>query len=515
MELKVNHEVLTATEVVFDGMQEQSVELDYLLPDYYPDIFKIIKCIMKPRILSYSVNGSKVTCEMSVCIKVMYCSETGSGVRCIDQKLNYSKIIDIGRTAENPVVSCTARTDYVNCRAVSQKRLDIRGAVSIKLKVSADVRQEVVSDAFGMGIQLKKRPVTFAAAKLHATKLISISEELDLGMSKPALSEVIRSDAVIASYDKKIIANKLIVKGEAYVNLLYSCTKEGADALEAMQFMLPFSQIIDMEGVDQRFECFIGITVTSCEVTPSGDEERKKLQCELSMMIACRAYRTASVNLVSDAYSTACACESRYSAVRIESAPIAINETLPSKTSIEYKDGEIRCIYDAWSSVHSLSSRMNSEDGSLMISGSLLYCVMVKSASGAPAMLEKEVTFEFAAEASGLTPDSSFDGSAYSVSCSYNLVSTSTVDVKSEIRLSGIILNISTENAVSAVEADEEAKAKRDGDYALKLYYAQDDEDIWEIAKKYLTSVAAIQEENQLDGDLLTEGRMLLIPMVD
>lgn len=328
MDLKVNHEILTATEVVFDGLQEQSVELDYLLPDYYPDIFKIIKCIMKPRILSYSVNGSKVTCEMSVSIKVMYCSENSSGVRCIDQKLNYSKLIDIGKAAENPVVSCTARSDYVNCRAVSSKRLDIRGAVSIKLRVSADVRQEVVSDAFGMGIQLKKQPVSYAAARLHATKLLNISEELDLGMSKPPLTEVVRSDAVIASYDKKIIANKLIVKGEAYVNLLYSCMKDGSESLEAMQFMLPFSQIVDMEGVDQRFECYIGITVTSCEISHGGDEERKKLMCEMSLMIACRAYRTATVNLVSDAYSTSFACESRYISAKV---PRAGNQYLYGK----------------------------------------------------------------------------------------------------------------------------------------------------------------------------------------
>ena len=44
MDLKINREMLSVSEKIYDGVQEQSVELDYILPDYYPDIFKLIKC---------------------------------------------------------------------------------------------------------------------------------------------------------------------------------------------------------------------------------------------------------------------------------------------------------------------------------------------------------------------------------------------------------------------------------------------------------------------------------------
>jgi hypothetical protein len=44
MDLKINREMLPVTEVILDEMQEQSVELDYVLPDYDPDIFRMIGC---------------------------------------------------------------------------------------------------------------------------------------------------------------------------------------------------------------------------------------------------------------------------------------------------------------------------------------------------------------------------------------------------------------------------------------------------------------------------------------
>ena len=40
MSFKVNREIISSDEVVYDGFQEQAVEFDCILPDYYPDIFK-------------------------------------------------------------------------------------------------------------------------------------------------------------------------------------------------------------------------------------------------------------------------------------------------------------------------------------------------------------------------------------------------------------------------------------------------------------------------------------------
>ena len=57
-------------------------------------------------------------------------------------------------------------------------------------------------------------------------------------------------------------------------------------------------------------------------------------------------------------------------------------------------------------------------------------------------------------------------------------------------------------------------KKVRDGDYALKLYYGVENEEIWDIAKRYSTSVDAIMEENDLYSERLEQNGMLLIPIV-
>ena len=516
MDFKVNREEITSAEVIFDDTQEQSVELDYVLPDYYPEIFRILKCVTTPGVMSYSVNGDRLTYEMYVCIRILYCSENSNAVQSVTQKLTYTKSVDLGRNCSDPRVCITPKIDYMNCRAVNQRRLDIRGAVSIRIKVSDLDKKEIVCDAFGGNIQLKKLPVTYPANKLYTTKRVTVSEEFDLGLSKPPIVNVLRSDAAVTSGDKKVIANKLIAKGEVCINMLYSCVKDGEDSVEAMQFTLPFSQIVDLDGIDERYNCTVQAEVISCEIEPrsDGDGNSKIAECTLSILIICSAYRTASVDLAVDEYSTAYKTDSEKSDVRIELPSQPVNSSAVVKGTLDYSDGGIDCIYDVWCSISGVTARPDAENGQIVINGNASYTVMARNRDGIPIVLEKEEPFTANVPAEGITEMSVADVKLSPVSCSYNLASDSSVEAKVEIRIVGEIENSMNIKGITEIAVDENEPVNRNCNYALKLYFTDENEDLWEIAKKYGTSVAAIMEENDIEDDMVSGKGMILIPIV-
>ncbi len=94
------------------------------------------------------------------------------------------------------------------------------------------------------------------------------------------------------------------------------------------------------------------------------------------------------------------------------------------------------------------------------------------------------------------------------------MASTNSIEVKADVRINGCIYDHSCCNIINEIDIDESSIKKRDGDYALKLYYAEPDEEIWEIAKKYSTSVQAIVDENELENDIIRSKKMILIPIV-
>ena len=58
------------TETLFDGQAEQGVELDHVLPDYYPEIFKILKCCITPRVTSAAASGGKLMLDGCAVIQI-------------------------------------------------------------------------------------------------------------------------------------------------------------------------------------------------------------------------------------------------------------------------------------------------------------------------------------------------------------------------------------------------------------------------------------------------------------
>ena len=52
--------------------------------------------------------------------------------------------------------------------------------------------------------------------------------------------------------------------------MLYSCvTTDGEETAETMRFTLPFSQIIDIDGIDDTFTADVRITPAGCDIIPS------------------------------------------------------------------------------------------------------------------------------------------------------------------------------------------------------------------------------------------------------
>lgn len=516
MDFKINRETVSAAECVYEGIQEQGIELDYILPDYYPDIFKLVRCEVSPVVTDYLINGDKLSYELRCDIRILYCSETGSVLQCVSQRQNFSKTVDLGRFCEAPTVRLTPKADHVNYRAVNKRRLDLRGAVSVKIKVEGEKNQEVICDAFGLNIQVRKTPVRFAAKKLTAEKSIQITEETELSAAQPPVINIVNCRCRTSECEKKMISGKLLAKGEADVKLLYSCEKDGGGALEPLSFSVPYSQIIDMDGIDDSFECTVTAETVCCDVTPAADKngENRIIKCEIELRLICRAIKTASVMLGTDAYSTVHPCEISVADIKAEQLPVVYSESFRHNAKICEGESVPQTVYSMWCTPKNINTRFSENDKKLTISGMLTYTMAAKDSSGMIVMPDKEEAFEETVdidnELSGalITADIEVNG------VSYNISSDNVLTAKADVSVKISVYSSSSVRALSDITVDESVKKERDGDYAIKLYYGVENEEVWDIAKRYSTCVSAVMEENELAGERLESGGMLLIPIV-
>lgn len=511
MDYKLTKESFAVSKTIFDGTVQQSLELDYILPDYYPEIFKVLSLKLMPSITKRTIGQNGIDFELTGKVRLIYLSESGE-LSAVEQTLSYGKSIEMPLQSRSPRVSIIPYTDSVSCRVVNKRRVDIRGIITIAVKVTADEQRQAVSQCSGGGLQLKKSLITYPAKRIAVTKRVTVADDIELGLARQPLKTVIRTDCAVTSADKKILSGKLLIKGESEVTLLY-IPEESCDP-ESIKFSIPFSQISDIEGLDERFEVSIDAYVTGCEIKPSNRSEGPAVNCELSLEINILAMKFESAELATDAFSTKFETETESICERIESSPQPINDTHKAKSCLTYNDGDISSVIQAGAEVGRLTQEKG-KDGLTYLRGNICFFAYVKNESGKPVYLECSETFRH--ELSGISKDScaAIEARAAVSASSFNLTSSNSLEISADIRLCGYIFEDSDKTFISSIVLNEAKPIEAPKDCAIKLYYAEKGEEPWNIAKRCRASLKAIAEENELDCECLEEGRMILIPIVD
>ena len=138
---------------VFNDCAEQPIDIDFTLPDYCPDISKILKCKAVPRISSKSVSGNCVSVEGCATVTVIYCGDDNN-ISSYEYLYPFSKKFDVDGDTVGTIIDAKTKCEYINCRAVSGRKIDIHGAVSVNISVFKRNFSEVISDYDDCNIEL-------------------------------------------------------------------------------------------------------------------------------------------------------------------------------------------------------------------------------------------------------------------------------------------------------------------------------------------------------------------------
>ena len=305
MDYHVTKEALAVCETVFDGVQEQPVDLDFTLPDYCPDIQRILKCQVYPRIHSRSISGDRLEIEGNVTVKLLYLDEDRG---CCALLRAYGILFGL---AQSEKIAAKRRSAHQNpggiCKLPRSKptKTGYPRAFSICARVLSRVEQDIVCSIPGDDIQQKVKPVQTGSVTGISQQQFTVSEVLEIGQGKPEAESIVRTDVCAVMEDYKAIANKVILKGNILIKTLYAGNMDSGE-LETMEYTIPVSQIVDVEGIDDGGLCeaHLDILSASLQIRSDSDGQDSLLEADIRLTATVIAYAQTTLNLVTDAYST-------------------------------------------------------------------------------------------------------------------------------------------------------------------------------------------------------------------
>lgn len=488
---------------------EQAIDVDFTLPDYCPDISKIFKCHAVPRIASKSVNGSIVTLDGNVVITILYCDKE-SRFCSYEYQYPFSKNIELSQDASGANVFCRIKCDYINCRAVTGRKVDIHGAAGINLRVFKRKCSEVVCDIDDCNIETRRITAPATVPMGYAEKYLIIEEDMRLGSGQPAIESILKVNSAVCVKETKIINDKAVVKGEITVCVLYC--PEGRGTPQVVKSVLPYSQIVDVEGVTDTCECECKAEIASLDIKPkaTNNGEMKCLSLNAKILLTCEAYCSNEIPVISDAFSRKYEADITRQKVAFNKITCNIKENYNCKKNIEL-DFNVNSVIDLWCNMQ--TSHTKFESGNMTVCGTLIAGMIVCDENNIPLYIEKPIDFEYKhpVECNLGTPHC--DPEIEVLSCGFTITSSTNIELRAEIGINASVYEKNELNLISEMTVDETKCIKRKNDSAMIIYFACNDDSVWDIANKFGASVNEIMNINNLENQSLEDGKMLLVPI--
>ena len=514
MDYTCDKKTVQVCRTVFESCTEQSVERELSLPEEVRDIRKVLKCQVIPQVEHSNLSGERVECGGTVRIRILYLENDGKMPYSLEEVQPFTASLSV-KGLENPehaVCDVRPRLEFVSCTLSGPRRVSVRGSFSLCLQVMERQNVDLTTSICGDDVQQRVRVVPGGALQCLCCERFPLSETLELGSGKPPMEAILRSRVQCLCEETRVVSDSILLRGRVMLEVLYVPGNE-SPLPEKMEFSIPFSQMIEAPGAREDGVCTVEMRAEDPVLQPRSDNlgENTRLEMHLQLTALVRVYREEDFSIVEDAYSTVYATTPQYQNLMLP-RPIGERQDSFSQTATVESGSELLTgVIDLWNEITSVGAQAAS--GQLVYTGKLNVCLLAVNREGTPFYREKVMDFSaaFPAEISDgteLLPLSPI------VRLQYRILSASSVEVRADLQVRTLLQGSSLCRVLQGL--GQNGEELRTVDTPLVLYFAQNGERLWDIAKRYGSSVQAICEENEIPLDCgpdASSSGMLLIPM--
>lgn len=507
MELDLKKTCLDVYETGGEWTVTQDETTETIVPDYCPDIARIIETEGKVYIHGREIRDGKTEVSGTVRVTVLYTPEGETGIRMLEFALPFA-VENEQRIPENACLIADTTLELAETRMLNPRKVFTHCKLVTQLTAYQKQTLCFCTDVEAAeSLQVEKRQEQQRAVFLThiAEKDFTFSEEMKLSPGRDGAVEILSKQVKSSVTDMKIVGNKLIFKGLFGISCLYR-TANGTCGSVAGE--LPYSQIMEVEGASETAKASLLLQLTGMDIRlDNSDAEGRQFEITLYLHAVARLYEEREITLLRDLYSTA--YEMNY-----EAAPLNLHgffETLGRRQTVrEVLETGVEAQSILAIDVVCSPVAVGRERGNAALRTGATVRVLYLDEGNVPLMAERSLDVSCQLE----LPEE----------CQIHACAACLEEVQGSIGDRGIEVRFPVDFSVEAVDrikriciasATLDSSAVKDltGMPSLVLRCLGKQESVWDLAKKYHTTISAILAANKLEQEAdLPRECLLLIP---
>lgn len=475
----------------------ENFELDFQenLPQYLDDIDRVIKCSVNNVVTNYDVVDSRLTIHGKTIICFTYLNKDLCTLSNIFEE-EFTKSVDVDNGDQVSFADIRLKTKYSNFRLINQRRIDVHTSLCAEICLyRKNTGKCLVNCKNAFTRQMSLECLINKNAGICSAEF---DENFSINESGSQIKNIVNSYSICYLEDTKIIKDKMLVKLRTEVSVLYVNDENN---IEKCTHSFSISKIIDVSDSDENDRAIVKAQISSIYLKSKSGANDVLNEFELVGTIAIN-YQICSVcmhEFITDSYMPHFETNIAKEKLSVKKSPVYYHDDRSDELIFD-SDKNIIEIIDLKPEIEDCV--INQSVMQLTVSLSFLYY----DDNSQLCSYEKTAQLSFKLNDTACEGE----GSASIISFDFVIKSADKVALRLNYTYNAFLYESHNIDYLTDIEVSAEKSSLNIPE--LTLYFADKNEDVWDIAKNFSTDMSLIMQENNLSSQVIENKMVVLVP---
>lgn len=495
-----------STQVTFDA--------DYNVPDAKPDIGRMIQSKGDVSLDEVRLSEGKAFLQGNLKTELLYVGEKEGSVCSMSAQLPFDETLNLEGIASGDKMCLKWEIEDLSLRLIHSRKISIKAIVTFYGVVDETAVLSLPVEAGSGQVSVKKKNMRLLCMPVHKKDTLRVKEEMTLASNKPNIVALLWQDIQVRALELRPEMGQVRVKGELAVFVLYEGDDEG-DAVQWLEYTLPFNGEVECGGCTEDMIPDIEVSVMhrTIEVKPDADGEERVLLADLVLELDMKLYKEEELLVVEDVYTPVKECIPQGREEELESLLVRNASKCRVAERIQVKETQGKILQLCHSQGQVKIDKTKIVENGIQVEGIVHMKVLyiIGNDSMPFYSMEAMIPFTHVAEARGITPECTYSLKAELEQLSTTMADSNQLEVKAAISLNALVKQPRKWQVIEKVEEKPLDMEKIQAMPGITVYVAKPKDTMWDIAKRFYTTVDEICRVNELPGEELKTGQPLLL----
>lgn len=492
MSIELIKDVLRIEELRGKEETQALIEKELYLSPSKPDIEKILWTDGIAEVLTLKVAKDILIVTGVVKFKVIYKSAgEEDNIHTMEGNTDFKEEIEILGITEEMSAFAKTNIEYIEETILDERKLSLRALISIEVKVEEVNTLEIIKDIKDAEtLETLKEKIKYKEVHGRETSYAIVKELFEIEEGKPAIEEILKLTVKAYEDETAVVEDRIIISGNLLLKIIYY----GEGRIATLEKQVGFNHFLEIPGAvsESNAELTLEVVEGVYEILENQDGELKIIDFESKLRISGAAYTENEKDLIVDAYST-----KEKIIINMEEINLIENiETLEYKEEIikEIAIEGIKEVYNIDGHTTIIDSRL--VDNELIVEGILgLQMIYSEDITDEINTFKDEIPYKFyiSMQEKQIDPKIDLDTVLESLNTTINngrLIINASIKHKININRNRVL------NVLSEIDETGELIDKKNRP-SITIYIVQRNDTLWDIAKRYNTTLEEIQNANE------------------